>query len=165
PPALAAALAGGALLLILAHYLLSTNAETRVLAALALVPLMRLSSLAMATGDPLLTLLEGGIPVLIAVVLAVRALELPGVLARWEIRPRSQWQPALVGLAVALLAAPVLRVTAAAGNPVAGAVVVFVFAGVLEELVFRGVIQGALEPFLGGWSVLAAGLLFAAEYV
>jgi membrane protease YdiL (CAAX protease family) len=35
----------------------------------------------------------------------------------------------------------------------------------LEELVFRGVIQGALEPLLGAWSVAAADLLFAATYV
>jgi membrane protease YdiL (CAAX protease family) len=43
--------------------------------------------------------------------------------------------------------------------------VVFVFVGLLEELVFRGVIQGALEPLLGAWSVAAADLLFAATYL
>jgi membrane protease YdiL (CAAX protease family) len=165
-PAVAAALEGALLLVLLGHYLLSTAAETRVLAALALLPLLRLSSLALATGDRLVFLVSSGVPVLVAVVLAVRALELPGVLAPREIRLRSQWQPALAALAVAALAAPALQVApVAARHPMVATVIVFAFAGVLEELVFRGVIQGSLDPLLGAWSVPLADLLFTAAYL
>jgi uncharacterized protein len=165
-PAVAAAVAGVMLLALLGHYLLSTALETRVLAALALLPLLRLSSLALATGDRLVLLAAAGVPVLVAVVLAVRALELPGVLAASEIRLPSQWQPAVASLAAAALAAPALHVApVAARHSILAAFVVFVFAGVLEELVFRGVIQGSLDPLLGAWSVPAANLLFTAAYV
>lgn len=165
-PAVAAGVAGAMLVALLAHYLLSTAVETRVLVALALLPLLRLSSLALATEDRVVALLAGGVPVLVAVVLAVRALELPGVLAPRRIRLRSQWQPAAAALALAVLAAPALHVApVAARHSVLAAVVVFVFAGVLEELVFRGTIQGALDPLLGAWSVPIADLLFTAAYL
>jgi membrane protease YdiL (CAAX protease family) len=169
-PVAAAAAAGAVLVVLLGHYVLGAERESKALAALALVPLLRLSSLGLATSGRLTLLVIAGAPVLLAVVLASRALELPGVLALWELRLRSQWQvAAAVGLAAAL-AAPALGVTPAVHphsllRAVLAVVVVFVFAGVLEELVFRGVIQGALEPLIGAWSVAAADALFAATYL
>jgi membrane protease YdiL (CAAX protease family) len=162
-----AAIDGVTLVALVAHYLLRGH---RALAALALVPLLRLSSLAVAIHDPVAFYLVAGGPVLLGVVLAARALQLPGVLALWQIRARSQWHVALPMLAVACVATPLLdlgSVTAArsAAGVALAAVVVFVFAGVLEELLFRGVIQGSLSPLLGGWAAPVANLLFTATYL
>jgi uncharacterized protein len=169
-PVPAAAADGAVLLALLVHYVLSPGREGKALAALALVPVLRLSSFGLATRDHLVFLVVGGAPVLLAVVLAARALELPGVLALSELRLRSQWHVAVAAGMVAALAARALDVAPAVhprslvGLALAG-LVVFVFAGLLEELLFRGVIQGALEPLLGAWSVAAADLLFAATYL
>jgi membrane protease YdiL (CAAX protease family) len=169
-PVPAAGVEGVVLLTLLTHYLLGAGAGTRVFAALALVPVLRLSSLALASADPLAFLVVSGLPVLLAVVLAARALDLPGVLALWEIRLRSQWHVALGALVLSGLAAPALGVASVTQHrslPSAAlaALVVLVFAGVLEELIFRGMIQGALDPLLGGWSVPVADALFAATYL
>lgn len=169
-PLAAAAIDGAVLLVLLVHYVVSSRREAKALAALALVPVLRLSSFGLATRDHLAFLVISGVPVLLAVVLAARALELPGVLALPEFRLRSQWHMAVaVGIAAALVApaldvAPVVHPQSPAGVALA-ALVVFVFVGLLEELVFRGLIQGALEPLFGVWSVATADLLFGATYL
>jgi membrane protease YdiL (CAAX protease family) len=169
-PVAAATVDGAVLLVLLVRYVVSSGREAKALAALALVPVFRLSSFGLATRDHLLFLLVSGTPVLIAVVLAARALELPGVLALSEIRRRSQWHVAVAAGIVAALAAPALDVTPAVRphslvGVALAALVVFVFVGLLEEFVFRGLIQVALEPLIGAWSVVAADLLFAAAYL
>jgi membrane protease YdiL (CAAX protease family) len=163
----AAAIDGVVLVALLTHYLVSGG---RVLAALALVPLLRLSSLAVSIEDPVAFYVLSGTPVLLAAVLAADALELPGVLALWQIGRRSQWHVALPALAVAGLASPLLGLqgvahSRSAGSVALAAVVVFVFAGVLEELIFRGLLQASLGPLLGGWAVPVANGLFAATYL
>jgi|tagenome__1003787_1003787.scaffolds.fasta_scaffold20984575_4 membrane protease YdiL (CAAX protease family) len=169
-PVPAAAAEGALLLILLVHYVVGAGREARALAALALVPVLRLSSLGLATRDHVAFLVISGAPVLLAVVLAARALELPGVLALRELRLRSQWHVAVgVGI-VAALAAPALDVVPAVDphsrvGLALAALAVFVFVGLLEELVFRGLIQGALEPLVGAWSVAAADALFAATYL
>lgn len=168
-PVAAAGAAGAILLILLAHYVIAT-ADARVFAALALMPLLRLSSLALANEHRVVSLASSGVPMLLAAVLAARALDLPGALSVWEIRKRSQWHVALGAALVAVLVAPLVHVVPVAHPHSAltwavDAVVVFVFVGLLEELVFRGVIQGALDPLLGGWSILVADLLFAAAYL
>jgi hypothetical protein len=169
-PVAAAGAEGAILLLLLVHYVMSGAEAGRAFAALALLPLLRLSSLALATEHRVAFLAVSGTPVLLAAVLAARALDLPGALAVWEIRRRSQWHVALGAALVAVLAAPLVHVAPVARphSPLAwavAAVVVFVFVGLLEELLFRGVIQGALDPLLGAWSILVADLLFAAAYL
>jgi membrane protease YdiL (CAAX protease family) len=166
----AAGIEGILLLGLLGCYLLSDGAGARVFAALALVPLLRLSSLAMTTPHPVVSLVVSGTPVLVGVVLAARALDLPGVLALWQIGLRSQWHVALGALILAALAAPALSLPPVAHQRAfpalaIAAAAVFVFAGVLEELLFRGMIQGALDPLLGGWSIPVSDVLFAATYV
>jgi membrane protease YdiL (CAAX protease family) len=169
-PVPAAAAECAVLLVLLVHYILSTGRAAKPLAALALVPVLRLSSFGLATHDHVAFLAVSGVPVLLAVVLAARALELPGVLALSDLRLASQWHVAVGTGIAAALAAPALDVTpvvhahSLAGVAVA-ALVVFVFVGLMEELVFRGLIQGALEPLLGVWSVAAADLVFAATYL
>jgi CAAX protease family protein len=169
-PVPAAAADSAILLVLLVHYVLAPEREAKALAALALVPVLRLSSLGFATRDHLAFLVISGAPVLLAVVRAARALELPGVLALSELRLRSQWHVAVAAGIVAALAAPALDLAPAVDSDsligaALGALVVFVFIGLLEELVFRGLIQGALEPLLGAWSVGVADLLFAATYL
>jgi membrane protease YdiL (CAAX protease family) len=165
----AAALDGVALVFLLGVYVWGPG-DARVFAALALVPLLRLSSLALAIEDPLGFYVLTGVPVLIAVVLAADVLDLPGVLRLWEIRRASQWHVAVAalfaaGVATPLLDLPPLIADRSLPKLVAAALVVFVFVGVLEELLFRGVVQGAMTAMLGGASVVLADLLFAATYV
>jgi membrane protease YdiL (CAAX protease family) len=152
---------------LLGHYVAS---GTRVYAALALVPLLRMTSIAVAAAQPLSFYFVGGIPVLLAAVLAADALDLPGVLRLDQIRLRSQWHVALGAVALGGFATPLLGLDPLIGDRslpavVGAAVIVFAFAGVLEELVFRGILQGASAPLLGAWSIPAANGLFAATYL
>lgn len=167
-PAAAAGLEGAVLLALVAHRMAGAGRAARVYAALAVIPVLRLAGLAAATGDRVVVLIVAGVPVLVAVVLAARTLELPGVLWMHEMRRRSQWQPALAVLCLAA-AIPLHTTPLIAGRAlpalVGAGLVAFVFAGVLEELVYRGIVQGALEPLLGGWSVPVADLLFTAAYL
>jgi membrane protease YdiL (CAAX protease family) len=137
---------------------------------LALVPLGRLTSLALTpdeygAGGYLLT----GLPLLVAVVWMTRDLGWFGV----PERGRPAWHAIAValtgiplGLAVAALfhvpylpdrkSLPVILVTA---------VVVFVFVGVLEELLFRGLVQRAMTGPFGAWAFVVADVLFTAAYL
>jgi membrane protease YdiL (CAAX protease family) len=169
-PVAAAGAEGAVLCVLLIHYVVGSGSYARALGALALVPVLRLSSLALASSHHIPFLAISGAPVLLATVLAARALELPGVLAVWEIRRRSQWHVAVGAGAGATVAAALVHVTPvvrphSAPAWVLAALVVFVFVGLLEELLFRGVIQGALDPLLGAWSIPVADLLFAAAYL
>jgi membrane protease YdiL (CAAX protease family) len=166
-PVTAAALNGALLVVLLGHHVVDGE---RALAALALVPLLRLSSLALATGDPVAALVAGGIPVLLAVGLAAHTLELDGILRFREIRRRSQWQFALAAFALAgvldlMLFAGPISISGALPALLAGAIAVFVFVGVLEELLFRGLVQVTMVPLLGLWAVPMADGLFAAAYL
>jgi membrane protease YdiL (CAAX protease family) len=189
----AAALDAALLVALVTQYLLHaedpTPARARIFAALTLVPLLRLSTLAMAPADPLLfhvvspapslhvgRAMSGllrpevaGIPLLMATILAARVLRLQGVLPISEMRDRSQWCFALAAIAVAGAVTPVLglgRITdAQAARDLTVVVVIFFFTGALEELVFRGLVQGALDAVVGGWAVPMANALFAATYL
>ena len=166
-PVPAATLDAVVLIVLLAHYVASGQ---RLYAALAIVPLLRLTSIAVALDHPLSFYVLSGAPVLLAVVLAADALGLPGVLRLHEIRLRSQWHVALVAAALGALATPLLGLeplTADRSLPtlLSAAAIVFLFAGVLEELIFRGLVQGTSAPLLGPWAIPAANLLFAATYL
>jgi membrane protease YdiL (CAAX protease family) len=166
-PVTAAAIDAALLILLLGHYVLGGE---RAIAALALVPLLRLSSFALATDDPVAALAAGGVPVLLAVVLGAHVLELDGILRLGEIRRRSQWHVALGAFAVAGLLDLVLRVgpmhpSGSLAALLGSALVVFVFAGVLEELLFRGLVQVTMTPLLGLWAVPVADGLFATAYL
>jgi membrane protease YdiL (CAAX protease family) len=137
---------------------------------LALVPLGRLTSLALTpdeygAGGYVLT----GLPLLVAVVWMTRDLGWPGV-------PESG-RPAWHSIAVALSGIPLGLVVAALFHvpylpdrkslPVilVTAVVVFVFVGVLEELLFRGLVQRAMTGPFGTWAFVVADVLFTAAYL
>jgi len=138
----------------------------RAFLVLALVPLGRVTSLALTPESPsaVAYVLTGG-PLLLAVLWQL-----------WALRPERPWRPhrttwhgvlvALSGIPLGLGVYALVDPPRAGGVPaVAAAPLVFVFAGVLEELLYRGLLQPALSrtPQLTG--VLLADLLFTAAYL
>jgi membrane protease YdiL (CAAX protease family) len=193
----AAALDAALLVALVTHYVLSpedtTSAATathaRTFAALAIVPLVRLSIMATAPGDPLLghavspdaRLAVGGdlagllpteatgVALVTATVLAARVLGLPGVLPVPELRRPAQWGFAAGAVVLAAAGTAVLGLgpaTDAHGAEQVAVVALVVFlAGAIEELVFRGIVQDALEDVFGAWAVVLANALFTATYL
>jgi len=169
--AVASAVLNSILLVVLVdHFVIGSRVEgaTRLLPAFALVPLLQLASLALAVRSPLVSLCAAGVPVLLATLLAAREAGIVPLVRMSDLRRADQWAPALAAFplgaaGVLLLGSHPLERGASPALVVAGCVAVFIFSGVLEELVFRGVIQGVLES-LGPASVPFASILFAAMY-
>ena len=157
--------------LLLALLLRWVTAGDLALLVLALVPLGRVTSLALTPDDagPGAYALTG-LPLLVAVVWTARGLAADRKL-RWGWPAWHAIAVALCGIPLGLLVDAVLHLPGVAGGTVAvtavvvTAVVVFVFAGVLEELLFRGLVQRVLTGPFGVWGVVLADLLFAAAYL
>lgn len=140
-------------------------------AALAVVSLLRVLSLGMpfaGVAAPVRAALVS-VPLLLSAALALR---LPGLSVRaLGLRPRSWRVQALIGLSglpLGLLVAQVGAGQDAAGGSLpqaAGFALAWVFAGAVEELVFRGVLQQAAAEVLGRGAVLLSSGVFAAAYV
>jgi uncharacterized protein len=137
----------------------------RCLAALSLVPLLRLVSMALVLPD-LDPIVWGTIAaglVLLSALLMARALEMKqSELRLW---PPPQRKPALLLIGAALLvglpASPWLD-----RFPVTGAAAAFlVLSAVAEEITFRGVIQGTLRRLFGRAAILYAAVPFAVAYL
>jgi uncharacterized protein len=142
--------------------------------ALALVPLLRLLSLAMTVGDLPATARYAvvGAPLLAASLLAIYIGPYHGLafsLHAWS------WR---VQVPIGLSGIPLgLSAFAVAGSPeglvdggdwarlVLGAVILLVFTGLTEELLFRGVVQEGLTRVLGGAGLAATALLFGCTYL
>jgi membrane protease YdiL (CAAX protease family) len=136
--------------------------SSRLLPVLALVSLIRPISLAavVPTLGPLLYYAFAGLPLLAGAVLAVRLVEEPVRELHLRLdRPRRDAAVALAGLPAGLLGylllgpAPLLAHPSAVGY-FSLAVILVVFGGLLEELVFRGLVQSAAihsfdDPLLG----------------
>ena len=142
------------------------------LLALALVPLLRLASLAMAEDDMAAVnrQLVAGVPLLLAAATAATLLRGPTRIA--FLRPRSLVSQA----ALALLGLPLAYVALRYARPAATfddvgrvrlaltAVGFVVLVGYAEELIFRGVLQESLRAVVGPLTIPLATLLFAAVY-
>ena len=137
---------------------------------LALVPLARVTSLALTPTDyGAVSYVLPGLPLLLAVVWTLRRLR-RARLGRWK---RPTWHGVLVALSgiplgyvtYALLDLPTIPYKSSASTIALGLPVVFLFAGVLEELLFRGLVQPTLERPFGPWSIVLADLLFVAAYL
>jgi membrane protease YdiL (CAAX protease family) len=155
--------------------LLEREHRPAVLPALALVPLLRLLSLAIPLRrfDPLLWQLMIGLPLLLATVLAIRPVGLSARDAGLGLGRVSGWWQlviALTGLPLGYAAFSITRpeLPPSANSLLAlmgGVIVLVIFGGFLEELLFRGLVQGAATPLLGPISPLFAGLASAAVYL
>jgi len=144
-------------------------ASREVLVALALVPLLRISSLTMPLPEmsQLHSYTAAGAPVLVATLLAARALpssDLRGRLLRYS----GQTLIALSGIPLGLFAYAIARpepLDASVSDIVLGSVGLVAFSAAAEELLFRGVLQNALYAAFGPVGILGSTGLFAAVYL
>ncbi len=163
----AGALAHGLLLVVLVlRWVLVAEATTLVL---ALLPLGRLTSLALTPQyyEPATYALTG-LPLLLGVLWMSRGF--PGPLEQAPPVPASAVAVALAGVplgwvAHAFLPLPAFDDPDAALTIAVGVPVTFLFAGVLEELLFRGLVQRTLERPFGVRAVVLADVLFVAAYL
>ncbi len=163
----AGALAHGLLLVVLV--LRWVVAEEATILVLALAPLGRLTSLALTPQyyEPATYALTG-LPLLLGVLWMSRGF--PGPIEQAQPTPASAVVVALAGVplgwaAHAFLPLPVLDDPDAVLTIAVGIPVTFLFAGVLEELLFRGLVLRTLERPFGVWAVVLADVLFVAAYL
>ncbi|WP_211202835.1 CPBP family intramembrane glutamic endopeptidase [Geodermatophilus dictyosporus] len=164
----AGAVAHGLLLVVLLFRWVSVEDATTLV--LTLLPLGRLTSLALTPQyhGPATYALTG-LPLLLGVLWMSRGF--PG--SDEHTQPTAGRTGAAVALsgiplgwaAHALLPLPVLDDPRAAVTITAGVLVTFLFAGVLEELLFRGLVLRTLERAFGGWAVVLSDVLFVAAYL
>jgi membrane protease YdiL (CAAX protease family) len=139
----------------------------RLLPVLALVALIRPISLAAAvpTLEPLAWYALAGLPLLVGAALAVRLVEEPARELHLRIaRPWLEAAMAAVGISAGLVGYFLLRPTpllshSSAGGYGAMVAILIVFGGVLEELIFRGLVQNAVTEAVGN---ARTGVAFAA---
>jgi membrane protease YdiL (CAAX protease family) len=149
------------------------EAFRRLLAALALVPLLRILSLAMLvrTAPQAYWYLMSGAPLLLATLMTARAFHVsPARLGLGAANLSRQAVIALSGIPLAGLAfvagrpKPLLS-TNDLRSTVAAVLVLVVFSAFLEELLFRGVIQGALAKVFERGSVTWTAALYGFVYL
>lgn len=144
-----------------------------VLLGLALVPLLRLLSLTVPVrGAPLLAWYAfAGVPLLVGIALTARFLGLSW--SELGLRPR-RWPVQLLigvsGVPLGLLAFVLLRpqplVATLAWRPLAiAALTLFIFAGLTEELLFRGLLRPLAWRVFGNFELVWTSLLFAGVYI
>jgi membrane protease YdiL (CAAX protease family) len=178
---LAGAVCEAALLLALInHYALVERERSRpLLLGLAVVCLYRLLALTPVTGNPILNrvVLVGG-PTLLATVLALRLVR-PAVSLGKAQRPAG-WEAmqiliGLTGIPLSWAAYKIFKPTMAitfsgAGRSSTGAVilavvVLAVFSGVTEELLFRGLLHNAARTPFGSSALYVSAVVFGAAYL
>jgi membrane protease YdiL (CAAX protease family) len=162
------------ILLLLSHAIVAGQSPyRRILPVLALAPLLRILSLTIPLREvpEIYWYAMIGTPLLLAVMLAARLLDLSWSRMGFS-RPawRSQVLMLLSGLPLSiiafLLAQPEpMMASFSWGEFAIGALILLVFTGFVEELIFRGLLQQvASEPF-GRSSILVSTALFAIMYV
>jgi len=159
---------------LLSHYALTPEKpHRRLLAALALIPLLDLLSFAMPIRlvPQIYWYALVGAPLLIAAALTARLLALSWSDIGLRLR-RWPWQILIgaSGLPLGLVAFLILQPKPLFAAPTwpgmaISAVILVVFAALTEEIVFRGVLQTTAEDTLGPLSVLYSSTLFAIAYV
>jgi len=167
---LAGLLLHAALALALIYHSALGRADTgrRLALALLLVPLLRIVALATPSAfAPLLSMTLSGAGILVAVVLAIRALRLRPrevglTLGEWWMQLMVTGCGIALGYAGAVLLRPELPAGLASWQAVAAlALALLVFAGFAEELIFRGLLQTVSGPVLGRWGPLYVAIVFA----
>lgn len=144
--------------------------ERTLLVALAFAPLIRITSLVLPLAElPTISwYLLTSIPVGVALLFAARILGLPR--ASFGLRASR----VLPQIAIGLLGAPLGLIPYLILRPdplvtdfnwrslLIPAVVLFVSTGVIEELVFRGILLSAVEKIMGDWGIVYSSVVFAA---
>jgi membrane protease YdiL (CAAX protease family) len=147
--------------------------ESRLFPALALAPLLRLLSLTIPNRHiaDIWWYAMVGAPLLLAVFPAGRVVPVswPGLRIR-RMDVRSQMPIALIGVPLGIAAYEILKPDAVisplgAASAVGGSVILIVFAALPEELVFRGLIQGAAREVFGPLGLLIVSVLSAGLYI
>jgi membrane protease YdiL (CAAX protease family) len=144
-----------------------------VLLVLPLVPILRICSLTMTVSvvPELEQYVVVGVPVLAAALSTAALGDRARLVALFRVGSgRRQAVIGLTGLPLGLLAYLALRPDPVAGSTslaqiAAGCVILIVFSGLLEELVFRGLLQDAFCSRYGPAGQLVSGALFAAVYL
>ena len=159
---------------LLSHTALAQSARYgRALPVLALIPLLRILSLTVpATRVPQVYWpAMVGIPLFIGVALVIRLVGFSRATLGLGARP---WLPqlliALSGLPLGLAAFFILRPkplwpTPDLGELALGALILLIFAGLLEEIIFRGMLLQVAGESLGRAGVFYSSALFAAMYL
>jgi uncharacterized protein len=145
----------------------------RVLPVLALVPLLRLFSLTMPSRHfaEIWWYAMVGAPLLLAAFLATRAVPVawPGLRLGRRALPL-QAAIALAGAPLGLAAYGILTPAPlisplTAPRLLGGAFILIVFSAFLEELIFRGLLQGAARELFGRFGLVIVSVLYASLYV
>ncbi len=162
------------LIALLSHCVLAQSARYgRALPVLALVPLLRILSLTVpATRVPQIYWpVMVGIPLLIGVALTIRLVGFSRTTLGLSAGP---WLPqlliALSGLPLSVAAFFILRPKPLGprldlGELALGALILLIFAGFLEEIVFRGMLLQVADETLGRAGVFYSSALFTAMYL
>ena len=161
-------------LTLLSHYALKNGLSyRRVLPVLALAPLLRILSLTIPIREiPLIYWYAMiGVPLLLAVALTKRLLSLSWI----DLGLRSgSWLPqiliALSGLPLSLLAFFILRpnpliATFAWREVTVGAIILLIFTGFTEELMFRGLLQQVASEAFGRVGLFYSSAVFTIMYI
>lgn len=161
-------------LALLSHYVIGRQAPYgRALPALALVPFMRVLSLAVPVQDvpQIFWYAMIGVPLLLAVALTMKHLDLSLSDFGW---PPSSWplQIAIVfsGLPLSFVAFSLLRPLPLIdkSNSISlavGSIILIIFTGFTEEVIFRGVLQRVGDEIFGRAGILYVNVLFAIMYI
>lgn len=173
----AGTLADAVLVVVLLNHYIVARRESRgpavdVLLALSLVPLLRVLSVTMTVEEVPEVYRYGvvGAAVLLAVVLAARLMEAPSLIGLLQTRSWQQVPVALSGVPLGLAAYAIARPDPLFegidwAQMLAGSVILLVFTGFTEELMFRGLLQGTLSLAYGRGGVLFGSLLYAVVYL
>ena len=162
------------LVTLLSHYVLMEQAPyRRVLPVLALIPLLRLLSFTMPTRHVALIYWFAmvGVPLLIAAFLTARLLDLSRASVGLCIR---SWPPqvliTLSGLPLSFAAFLLLRPEPLVARldwqqALIGALVLIIFAGFTEEVIFRGMLQTVVSQTVGSAGLFYSSSVFAVTYI
>jgi membrane protease YdiL (CAAX protease family) len=168
------------LVILVNHYaLIERDRRQPLLLALAVVCLYRLLALTpLASNDALSRVVVVGAPVLLATILALRLVRVPLVAGARAGRPGAggaQFLIALTGLPLSWAAYKIFKPTvaftfsgpgrASTGEVVLAVVVLAVFSGLAEELLFRGLVHGAARLTFGPTALYVSAIIFGAAYL
>lgn len=147
--------------------------ERQIFSVLMLHPLLRVVSLGLSVGNLpiLIQYVLVGLPLWVGIFLTARGNQFsPGDLGLTSRRLGWQLLIGLAGIPFGLLSTLLLRNEPAISgltpsNVGTGLVVITVFGGAIEEIIFRGLLQTALTRAFGNYAILGVSILFASAYL